>query len=142
MTRTMNINTIKSSDLDECIAYSDVSKISGTDYGTLVRALVYTMKKALPVEVLENGSNELYKIEIKEFSLNYIVGDEGSADSLTLSYSKQGEDLQQTMQFKTIGRNNVVKDIKSGTRTFYRYYIDGNKSTGYRFTFNRRISKD
>ena len=142
MTRTMNINTIKSSDIDECIAYSDLSKISGTDYGTLIRALVYTMKKVLPVEILENGSNEIYKIEIKEFSVNYVVGDEGASDSLTLSYNKLGEELLHTMQFKTIGRNNVVKDIKSGSRTFYRYYIDGNKSTGYRFTFNRRISKD
>lgn len=142
MTRTMNINTISSEELDKCLEYCDITKISTTDYGTFIRALVYTIKKELPVEVLENNDNSISKINLKEFTLNYVLGEEGIADSLTIDYCIVGEEKQQSMSFKVIGKNNVIKDIKSGTRTFYRYYINPEKSTGYRFTFNRRISKD
>lgn len=142
MTRGMNINTISSEELDKCLEYSDITKISITDYGTFIRALVYTMRKELPVEVLDNSNNSILKINIQGFTLNYVVGEEGVSDSLTLNYVLVGEEKQQSMSFKIIGKNNVIKDIKSSTRTFYRYYINPDKSTGYRFTFNRRISKD
>ncbi len=142
MTRSMNINTIRSVDLEECLAYSDSAKIYATDYGTFIGALVYTMRKSMAVEVLANDSNEIFKIEIREFSLSYVVGEEGSADSLTISYNRVGEENVHTFNFRVIGCSSVIKDKKSGSRTYYRYYIDGNRSTGFRFTFNRRISKD
>lgn len=142
MTRTMNINTVSSEALDKCLEYVDNPKLATTDYGTFIRALVYTMRKELPVEVLENASNNIIKVTISDFSINYVLGEEGTADSITMNYTLVGEEDKQTMNIKTIGKNNVIKDIKSGTRTFYRYYINADKSTGYRITFNRRISKD
>ncbi len=142
MTRSMNINTIRSEDLEECLAYSDSAKLYGTDYGTLIKALVYTMKKSMAVEILANDTNEILKIEIREFTLSYVVGEEGSTDSLSISYNRTGEENVHTLSFKVIGCGSVIKDKKSSSRTYYRYYIDGNRSTGCRLTFNRRITKD
>ncbi|SCY75428.1 hypothetical protein [Alkaliphilus peptidifermentans] len=133
---------ITSEELDNLLAYCDSTKISTTDYGTFLRALVYTMNKELPIEIIDNATNTIIKAHLKFFSIKCMEGIKGGFDGLKLQYILTGEDDLKTLLFDKIGKNNVMKDRKSGTRTFYRYYINENESSGYRFTFNRRISKE
>lgn len=136
------MNMITKEELDKCLEYCDITKISTTDYGTFIRALVYTVEKDLPVEIIDNTTKNTIKAKLEFFSIEYKDGQEGSWDSININYTEVGGEALKYLRFDRIGKGNVVKDKKSGTRTFYRYYINSGKDTGYRFTFNRRISKD
>ncbi|QUH25893.1 hypothetical protein [Serpentinicella alkaliphila] len=131
---------MSSEELEKCLKYADITNITATDYGTFIRAMVYTIQKNLPIEIVDN-SNNIIKAQIKSFSLTYIEGDEGRNDILDVEYYKSDEEILHTLEFDKIGTGNVVKDRKSGTRTFYRYYINMDNKQSFRFTFNRRISK-
>lgn len=131
---------ISSEELEKCLKYADITKITATDYGTFIRAIVYTIQKNLPIEIIDN-SNNIIKAQIKSFSLTYNEGDEGRNDVLDIAYYKSNEEILHMLEFDKIGTGNVVKDRKSGTRTFYRYYINMDSKYSFRFTFNRRISK-
>ncbi|AKL96181.1 hypothetical protein CACET_c27360 [Clostridium aceticum] len=136
------MNMITSESLDRCLEYCDIKQLASTNYGTFIRALVYTMKTELPVEVIDNENNIMVKAQPKFFSIAYREGQEGISDSLNIQYVVVGEDELKTLKFEKIGRLDVIQDKKNSTRTFYRYYIKQNKNASYRFTFNRRISKN
>ncbi|MBB6215381.1 hypothetical protein HNQ80_001470 [Anaerosolibacter carboniphilus] len=135
------MNTITSEALDACLKYCEITKLSATNYGTFIRALVYTMNTELPVEIVDNETGRIMKAQLKFFSITYTEGQEGVLDNLNIQYIVVGEEALKTLKFEKIGTVNVIQDKKSNARTFYRYYINLNKSVSYRFTFNRRISK-
>lgn len=135
------MNTITSESLDGCLEYCDIKQLDSTNYGTFIRALVYTMKTELPVEIIDTERNIMVKAQPKFFSITYTEGQEGISDRLNIQYIVVGEKEVKTLEFEKIGRLDVIHDKKNSARTFYRYYIKPNKNSGYRFTFNRRISK-
>ena len=135
------MNTITSESLDKCLEYCDIKPLASTNYGTFITALVYTMRKELPVEIIDNETSSMIKAQLKFFSITYTEGQEGSFDRLNIQYIVVGEEELKTLDFEKIGKVDVIQDKTSGPRTFYRYYINQHKNSGYRFTFNRRISK-
>jgi len=136
------MNNITIETLESCLNYTDTSKISGMDYGTFIRALVYTIQKGLPIEIMDNLTGIITKAELKSFSLSYKEGEEGVSDNISIKYTKIDGDVLNTLELKEIGPRKVTKDKKSGSRTFYRYYLKLSKNEDYRITFNRRISKE
>ncbi|MDF2545948.1 MAG: hypothetical protein K0R93_846 [Anaerosolibacter sp.] len=135
------MNTITSESLNQCLEYCESTQLAATNYGSFIRALVYTMKAELPVEIMDNESKTIIKVQLKFFSIACPEGQEGSADSLQIEYAVIGDEALKTLNFEKLRRLDIVQDIKSSPRTFYRYYINQSKKTRYRFTFNRRITK-
>ncbi len=136
------MNTISSQDLDQCIKYSDIEKISGLGYASFLRCLVSTMEKGMPVELLDSATDEIFKAHILQFSIDYKENEEGEQDNLNLELKLVESEIQKTLSFMNIGKFKVKEDKKSGPRSFYRYYVRGENNKNYRFTFNRRISKN
>ena len=137
----MLFRSITSASPDKCLEYCETKKLSSTNYGTFIRALVYTMKSEYPVEIINNENKSMIKAQLTFFSIEYTEGKEGNFDRLHIEYRTVGEDELRTLEFERIGKPDVLQDRKSGARTFYRYDINPDKTAGYRFTFNRRISK-
>jgi len=136
------INTISSENLDRCLEYTNVDKISISEYASFIRFLVMTMKKELPVEILNNDNDTIIKGQVSGFSIDYADNKEGETDNLTLNIITADDEEQQTLKLVNTGKNNVSKDAKSGPRTFYRFFIYAeNNEEGYRCTFNRRVTK-
>lgn len=135
------MNTISSQNLDKCMEYSYIDKIAGSEYGSFLRFLVMTMKKELPVELRDNVDDKIFKAQIVDFSINYEEDREGDADNLILSFIIVGEENQQTLSFLNTGKSKASKDSNNGPRTFYRYFLYAENNQGYRFTFNRRVTK-
>lgn len=134
------MNIVTSEELNKCLEYSDNPNIEASDYGTLIRAMVYTMNKELPVEIMKVEAYSIIKAQLQHFSIGYTEGQEGSNDSIKMKFILLDEGGSETLDLEGLSKSDVKKDKKSGTRTFYRYYINlGGKSL--RFTFNRRISK-
>lgn len=134
------MKTLTSESLDTCLQYADYPKLTATDYGTYIRALVYTIQKELPVEII-NNSQDIIKAKINYFTISFNEGEEGIKDSLAINYEVEDNKNLYTLRFDSIGIRNISKDKKSGSRSFYRYYINNSNEDNYRFTFNRRISK-
>jgi hypothetical protein len=135
------MNTITSESLNQCLEYCESTQLSATNYGSFIKALVYTMKADLPVEIMDNKTKTIIKAQLKFFSITCPEGQEEISDSLEVEYTVMGDETLKTLSFEKLRRLDVVQDIKSSARTFYRYYINQSKKTGYRFTFNRRIAK-
>ncbi|MDR5658450.1 hypothetical protein RH915_03000 [Serpentinicella sp. ANB-PHB4] len=135
------MNKITSETPNKCLDYCDMPKLTATDYATLIRALVYTKNKELPVEIIDHTTNSNIKAQVQFFSVAYSEGEEGISDSIIIKYTTSDSQEIKTLSFESIGRRNVTKDRKSGTRTFYRYHINLEGEKAYRLTFNRRISK-
>ncbi|KAB3530501.1 hypothetical protein [Alkaliphilus serpentinus] len=133
------MNTISSEAFNQCLKYCESKELDSTNYGTFIRSLVYTMITEQPVEIIDNDANATIKARIKFFSIDYTEGQEGVSDVLNIEYTIEGEEEKKLLKFEKIGRVDVVQDKKSSSKSFFRYYI--NKNGGYRFTFNRRISK-
>ncbi len=136
------MNTVSSENLEQCLEYSNNNKLYGLGYSSFLRCLVRTIQKELPVEVLDNDNNEIFKGSIINFSIDYEVHKEGKNDSLTIGFKDIESDKEKTIDFLKPGEFKVREDEKSGPRSFYRYYVYGANNKGYRFTFNRRISKN
>ena len=135
-------NTISSENLDRCVEYTYADKISASEYASFIRFLVMTMKKELPVEILNNGNDTIIKGQITSFSIDYNMDREGENDDLTLNLATASDKESEVVQFINTGRMKVSKDSKNGTRTFYRFYIYAeNNEEGHRCTFNRRVTK-
>jgi len=136
------MNTISSEDLDRCLEYSYDDKISISEYASFIRFLVMTMKKELPIELLNNENDTMVKGHVMNFSIDYKADKEGENDDVILNIITGDDKEQQTLKLINTGKNNVSKDSKSGPRTFYRFYIYAeNNEEGYRCTFNRRVTK-
>lgn len=136
------MNTISSQNLEQCIEYSYGNKIAASEYASFLRFLVMTMKKDLPVELFDQSNDQVVKGQIKDFSVQYQSGREGEVDALSLNYITVGEEKLQTLILINTGSEKVSKDASSGPRTFYRFYVYAeNNEEGYRFTFNRRVTK-
>jgi len=136
------INTISSENLDRCMEYTYVDKISISEYASFLRFLVMTMKKELPVEILNNDNDTIIKGQVINFSIDYQVDREGENDDLTLNIITVDDEDQQTLKFVNTGKSKVSKDTKNGPRTFYRFYLYAESNEeGYRCTFNRRVTK-
>ncbi len=135
-------NTISSENLDRCLEYTYDDKISASEYASFIRFLVMTMKKELPIEILNNDNDTIIKGQITSFSIDYNMDEEGENDDLTLNLATTSDKESETIRFINTGRMKVSKDSKNGSRTFYRFYIYAeNNEEGYRCTFNRRVTK-
>jgi hypothetical protein len=121
--------------------YSYIDKISGSEYASFLRFLVMTMKKDLAVELRDNANDKIFKCKIVDFSIHYETDREGESDRLDLNIMVEGEEGHQALNFLNTGKDKVSKDTNNGPRTFYRYYVYGDNHKGYRFTFNRRVTK-
>jgi len=136
------MNTISSENLDRCVEYSNDNKISTSEYASFLRFLVMTMKKELPIEILNNENDTIIKGNVINFSIDYQVDKEGENDDLTLNLVALGDEDQQTLKIVNTGSKKVSKDAKNGSNTFYRFYIYAESNEeGYRCTFNRRVTK-
>lgn len=135
------MNTITSELLDKCLEYCDITGLSSKNYGNFIKALVHTMKSELPVEIVDKETNSIMKVQLKFFSITYKEGREGVLDTLNIQYIEVGQEELKTLKFEKIGKIDIIQDKKNSSRTFYRYYINPSQNNGYRFTFNRRISK-
>ncbi len=135
------MNTISSLNFDKCMEYSYVDKISGSEYASVLRFLVMTMKKDLAVELRDNATDKILKVKILDFSIHYETGKEGESDHLELNFMVEGEEEPRVLDFLNTGKEKVSKDTNNGPRTFYRYYVYDDNHKGYRFTFNRRVTK-
>ncbi|ABR49851.1 hypothetical protein Amet_3732 [Alkaliphilus metalliredigens QYMF] len=136
------MESISSRNIEEYIEYSQNDRIAGTGYQSFLKCLAKTIEKELPVELRDNSNGEIIKVNIKEFVVDYQTEQEGNMDNLTLEFVVVGEENQQTLAFVNTGKFKVKEDAKSGPRSFYRYEVDADNDKGYRFTFNRRITKD
>jgi len=136
------MNTISSENLDRCSEYTYVDKISTSEYASFLRFLIMTMKKELPMEILNNDNETIIKGQVTNFSIDYQEDREGENDDLILNLITVGDEEQQTLKFVNTGSKKVSKDAKNGSNTFYRFYIYAESNEeGYRCTFNRRVTK-
>ncbi len=136
------MNRITTQNLQKCMEYSYNDKISASEYASLIRFLVMTINKQLPIELLDNTNDKILKVQIINFEIDYKEAQEGEADNLTINYKIEGEENQQTLSLINTGKDKVSKDSKSGSSTFYRYYVYAESNEeGYRVTFNRRVTK-
>lgn len=136
------INTITSENLDECLEYTYVDKITGSEYASFLRFLIMTIRKELPIEILNNDDDSIIKARIMNFTVDYKIDGEGESDNLTLNYVDVDDEKQETLEFINTGKNKASKDSESGSSRFYRFYIYAeNNEEGYRVTFNRRVTK-
>ncbi len=133
------MNKISSNNLEQCLEYSDNDKLFGLGYGALLKCLVKTIQKELPVEVLDNDNGEISKAYISNFTIDYETSQEGKQDQLVIEFREVNSDNERTIEFLEPEKFRVKGDAKSGPRSFYRYYVYGGNNKGYRFTFNRRI---
>lgn len=135
------MNLISSKDIDKCLKYSYLDAISVSEYASFLRFLIKTVKKELPVEILNKANNVIVKGKVADFTIEYYDGREGKNDNLIINILKNDEELE-TFSLSDIERESVSKDSDSGPRTFYRFFIyPESNEDGYRFTFNRRITK-
>jgi len=134
------VNTISSKNLDGCQKYTYVDKISVSEYASFIRFLIKTIKKEMPIEILNNLNDTIIKGMIKDFSIEYNVDGEGENDNFTINLIADGE--EKNISMINIGKEKVGKDSKNSPKTFYRFYLyPESNEEGYRVTFNRRVTK-
>lgn len=135
------MNIISSKDQEKCMKYTHLDKISVSEYASFLRFMAMTIKKELPVEILNNANDEIVKGQVMDFIIDYYEGREGENDNLTINLLKNSDELV-NLRLLNIEQTAVSKDLTSGPRTFYRFYIyPESNEDGYRVTFNRRITK-
>ncbi|MBM7615672.1 hypothetical protein [Alkaliphilus hydrothermalis] len=133
-------NTISSKNLEACLQYTYVDKITASEYASFIRFLIKTMKKEMPIEILNNLNDTIIKGMIKDFSIEYKENAEGEEDHFTINLVEEGEEKKVMML--NIGKEKVGKDNKNSAKTFYRFYLyPESNEEGYRVTFNRRVTK-
>lgn len=136
------MNTISSKNLGRCMKYTYVDKITTSEYASFLRFLVMTIRKELPIEIVNNDNDTTIKGQVMSFSINYEADKEGECDDLTLNLVSIDDEEPQTFKFTNLGKTKVGKDNKSGSKTFYRFYVyPESNEEGYRCTFNRRVTK-
>lgn len=136
------IITISSNNLDGCSKYTYLDKIAASEYASFIRFLVKTIRKEMPMEILNNLNDTIIKGHVKDFTIEYEENHEGEADNLIINLITLDDQETKTINMLDIGTEKVAKDTKNSPKTFYRFYLypDSNED-GYRCTFNRRITK-
>ena len=135
------MKTVSSKNLDDCIKYTYLDNLSKTEYGSFLRYLVMTMKKDMPIEFMNLKDKSVVKAQIKEFTIDYNEGIEGEKDILNFFYIPVDAKEKQKLEFVSTGKSRIIKDAKSSSKNFYRFFLYGDDEKGYRITMNRRITK-
>lgn len=135
------MNRVTSKNVEECLKYTYTDKITASEYASFIRFLIMTMKKDLPIEIFNNEDDTIIRGKVNHFTIDYPTGEEGNSDNLTIKMGPSHEE-ELELQLLSVGKERVSKDSKSGTKTFYRFYIyPASNEEGYRITFNRRVTK-
>lgn len=136
------INTITSENQDQSLEYTYLEKITRSEYASFLRFLLMTIRKDLPIEILNNDDDSIIKARLINFTVDYKIDGEGEADNLSLNFVNLDSEKQETLKLINTGKNKASKDSESGSSRFYRFYIYAeNNEEGYRVTFNRRVTK-
>ncbi len=132
---------ISSNEVEKCIAFSKADGIADTGFGQLIHYLIKTIEKDYPVEFMHVIKETVFRGKVDHFTLYYSDENMGENNTLTIYYKTDESTELETISFEKTGIDQVEKDRKSSSKSFYRFFIKSENKTPHRLTFNRRLSK-